>query len=104
MIDFSDTLPTLADLAGAQLPNGVTIDGRSFTPQLRGEKGSPREWVFTQLGHRRFARDGHYLLHDDGRLYNVTADLVEKHDLSASTQSSATAAKKRLQSALDHCK
>jgi arylsulfatase A len=97
-------LPTLAELAGAQLPNSVTIDGRSFAPQLRGEKGSSREWVFTQLGHRRFARDGQYLLHDDGRLYDVTSDLLEKHDLSASTQSEALAAKKRLQLALDRCK
>ena len=53
---------------------------------------------------RRFVRDGHYLLHDDGRLYDITNDLLENHDLSASTQSEAVAARKRLQLALDRCK
>jgi arylsulfatase A-like enzyme len=104
LIDFSDVLPTLAELGGAQLPSGVTIDGRSFAPQLRGEKGSPRDWVFTQLGHRRFVCDQRYLLHEDGRMYDITNDLLEHHDLAGSTQSEAVAARKRLQSALDRCK
>src|SRR5207248_10961604 len=29
LMDFSDYLPTFAELAGASLPSGVTIDGRS---------------------------------------------------------------------------
>ena len=41
LIDFSDLLPTFADLAGAKLPEGVKFDGRLFAPQLRGEKGNP---------------------------------------------------------------
>jgi len=46
LIDFSDLLPTFAELAGAKLPEGVKFDGRSFALQLRGEKGKPREWIF----------------------------------------------------------
>jgi arylsulfatase A len=64
LIDFSDVLPTLAEVANAKLPAGVVIDGQSFAPQLRGQKGTPREWVFTQLSHQRFARDGRFLLHE----------------------------------------
>src|SRR4029453_9450673 len=44
LIDFSDLLPTFADLAGATLPAGVKFDGRSFAPQLRGEAGPPPDW------------------------------------------------------------
>lgn len=57
LVDFTDFLPTLAEAAGAALPDGVTIDGRSFLPQLRGEEGQPREWVFCQLNDRWFLRD-----------------------------------------------
>ena len=32
LINFCDFFPTLAELAGAKLPAGVTIDGRHFTP------------------------------------------------------------------------
>src|SRR4029453_1872946 len=37
LIDFTDLLPTFAELAGAKLPAGVKFDGRSFAPQLKGE-------------------------------------------------------------------
>ena len=46
LVDFTDVLPTLAAAAGAELPKGVTLDGRSFLPQVRGETGDPREWIF----------------------------------------------------------
>ena len=45
LIDVSDFFPTFAALAGAERPKGVTIDGRDFSPQLKGQKGNPREWV-----------------------------------------------------------
>ncbi|MDB4810185.1 sulfatase-like hydrolase/transferase [bacterium] len=45
LIDFSDFLPTLAELAGAALPE-VKLDGRSFVPQCLGQKGQPREYIF----------------------------------------------------------
>jgi arylsulfatase A len=104
LVDFSDVLPTLAEIAGAKIPAGVKADGRSFAPQLRGAEGQPREWVFTQLGHERFARDGRFLLHDDGRIYDIPNDLFEKHDLSASNRPEVIDAKKRLHAVLDQCK
>ena len=36
LIDFTDILPTLADVSGSTPPAGVELDGRSFAPQLRG--------------------------------------------------------------------
>jgi len=104
LINFCDVLPTLAEVAGATLPPKVVLDGRSFAPQLRGEKGNPREWVFTQLGQRRFARDSRYMLHHDGRLYEVAKDLFERDDLSASSQPEVLATRQRLQTVLDKCK
>ena len=46
LIDFTDFFPTLAEAANIPLPKDEIFDGRSFLPQLLGEKGNPREWVF----------------------------------------------------------
>ncbi len=49
--DFTDLLPTLADLGGAQLPNGVVLDGATIAPIIRGKTNeSTRQWIMA-LGH-----------------------------------------------------
>ena len=89
LIDFSDLMPTLAELSGGQVPQDRKIDGRSFLSQLKGEKGNPRDWVFCwyeRNGKRdgnvkRYARNQTYKLYHDGRFYNVPADELEKKAL-----------------------
>ena len=71
LVDFTDFFPTFAELAGANLPSGVTIDGRSFASQLRGERGLPREWVFVQLGDNYYVRDARWKLTDAGKLRDL---------------------------------
>jgi arylsulfatase A len=66
LVDFSDILPTLADFARAKLPEGHVIDGRSFAPLLRGEKGPTREWIYSYLGDRQILRTKRWLLEDNG--------------------------------------
>lgn len=90
LVDFSDILPTLAEIAGAKLPDDRQLDGRSFLPQLRGEKGNPRDFVFcwySRNGYRddsvqRFARTQTYKLYHDGRFFDVPADILEENGLS----------------------
>jgi len=101
LIDFSDFLPTLAELAGAPLPKGVRIDGRSFLPQLRGEAGKPREWVYIQHGRKRAVRDKRWKLHHGGQLFDMAADPFEKSPIKPGEGSEeAAAARKRLQAVL----
>ncbi len=51
LTDFSDLLPTFAELGGASLPEGVTLDGHSIAPVILGQaKDSPREWILA-MGH-----------------------------------------------------
>ena len=104
LVDLSDVFPTLAELAGVELPRRPVIDGRSFAPQLRGQAGQPRDWIFSQLGNRRLAREQRYLLHDDGRLFDIPNDPLETKDLGDSADPEIVAAKKRLQAALDRLK
>ena len=46
LIDFTDFLPTLADLAHISIPDYGTIDGKSFEPALNGIQGYARDWVY----------------------------------------------------------
>ena len=81
LIDFTDVLPTLADLTGGEIP--IQIDGRSFAPRLLGQSTQPRDWAFVQLGKHRFVRGPRFLLHDDGRIYNIRRDPLELNNLQA---------------------
>jgi len=81
LIDFTDFLPTLADVAGAKLPADVVVDGRSFAAQLRGEKGNPREWVFTEWSGKAWVRDKRWKLYRNGQLYDMERDPEEKNPL-----------------------
>ena len=104
LVNFCDVLPTLADVTGAKAPEGVKIDGQSFAPQLLGKPAKPRDWAFTQLGKKRFARDQRFLLHEDGRLSDIPNDLFEKKDLSASMAPQVAGARQRLTAVLEQCK
>lgn len=66
LVDLSDILPTLADFAESKLPEGHIIDGQSFAPLLRGEKGPRREWIYSYLGDRQILRTKRWLLEDNG--------------------------------------
>ena len=46
LIDFSDMMPTFCELATAQVPAGLRFDGVSFLPQLRGESGNPKPYIY----------------------------------------------------------
>jgi arylsulfatase A len=101
LIDFSDLLPTFADLAGATLPSGVKFDGKSFAPQLRGQAVQPREWIFVQLGNGWYVRDDGWKLNEKGELFSMKdAPYVEAPVPADSADPAAQAARKRLQAVL----
>ncbi len=116
LIDSTDFLPTLAEAAGYSFPASVVADGKSFLPQLRGQKGKPREWVFMHHDPRpawdkdrfsleRFARDQRFKIYDDGRLFDVAADIFEESPLFPGSDTKETkAARHRLQRVLDSMK
>lgn len=91
LIDFTDFYPTLAQAAGIKLGEADPIDGVSFFSQLKGEKGTPREWVFCHYqpywgGFKgtQFARTQSHKLYPNGAFFNVPNDLKEQRNLSGS--------------------
>src|SRR6185436_12675332 len=100
--DFSDVLPTLCELTGISLPEGVVLDGKSCAPFLCGEAGAkpPREWIFNQLHTMRTVRDERFKLYSDGHFFDANADPDEQHDLSTPAAPEAVAALGKLQRAL----
>ncbi len=102
LTDFSDFVPTIAEIAGAKLPDGVTMDGRSFAAQIRGEKGKSRNWVFVELGNKWYVRDGRYKLTKGGELFDLSdAPYEEKPITSTNDNDETKAARERLQAVLD---
>ncbi len=112
LIDFSDFLPTLAEAAGADpASTGLTPHGRSFLPQIEGEAGDPRDWIFCYYNPRpgrkawpeyRFARDERWKLYDDGRLFDLNNDAMEERPIEDNGQGVvAAAARVRLRAVID---
>ncbi len=101
LVDFSDFFVTFAGLAGAPLPEGVTLDGRSFAPQLRGEAGTPREWAYVELDGHRYVRDARWKLTGEGKLFDLTeAPFKEIAVADDATDEASVAGRKHLQEVL----
>lgn len=74
LVDLSDVLPTLLELAGVPAPADRVLDGVSFAGRLRGGEAGERRWVFVQAGSRYAVRDHRFRLHQDGRLFDLSGD------------------------------
>jgi arylsulfatase A len=107
LICASDFLPTVCDAAQMGVP--ANVDGVSFLSQLRGEKGTPREWLYSwysprqkvELTVREFAFDHGYKLYRTGQFFDLSADPFEKTPLDlASLDDKQKNAQSKLQTVL----
>jgi arylsulfatase A len=86
LVDSTDFLPTICEAAGISIPKSLGIDGRSFLPQLRGEVGRPREWIYSWYSPRgeplrELAFNERYKLYRSGELYDLENDRDEQRPL-----------------------
>lgn len=82
LIDFSDFLPTLADLASAPLPENVTINGHSFAASLRGKGKTSRRWAYSEgRSRRRYVRTQRFKLYSSGEFFDMESDPNEQRRL-----------------------
>lgn len=107
LVDSTDFLPTMCDAAGITPPTDLKLDGRSFYPQIRGEKGRPRDWIYCWYApdggpkaDREFAANQRHKLYRTGQFYDYIADPLEKAPLTTAPE----AGRRMLQAVLDDFK
>jgi len=99
LIDASDFIPTFAEIAGATLPKDVKLDGTSFAYELKGGKGVPRNWIFTELGNDWYVREANWKLNRAGELFDMSNAPFEEKLTTIDDKTKAI--KDRLQAVLD---
>jgi len=119
LTDFTDMLPTFAELAGAKIPDNVVVDGKSIAKLILGQaKDSDREWIMSmgfhparltengvepyyKFGYRAVRNKKYKLLVNNKRqgykLFNLIEDPWEEHNLINSTDPKIVEARKKLE-------
>lgn len=120
LVDFTDIIPTFADLAGQQIPGKDQVDGSSVAPYLRGEvahverdwilamggqnrakvseRGVENEWVFRD----RVVRDERYKLYVGAdrtpeKLIDLQTDIEEVEDITGKETEDALASREKFE-------
>ena len=108
LTDFSDIMPTLAELAGAALPQDRPIDGKSLAPFLLGKSDTTRDWIHSFIGDARILRTQRWLLEDNtplhyGRLYDCggSRNGVGYKDVTGAETPEVLAVKERFKALID---
>lgn len=103
LVDLSDIVPTICDVAGLGLPRDHIIDGVSFAPYLQGDLTPRREWIYAPLGGKRVVRTKRWLLENNsptefGQLYDCgnSRDGSGYQDVTDSDTEEVRAARKHL--------
>lgn len=89
LFEFSDFVPTFAELAGTSIPEN--LDGKSHYSLFTGQNQKKRKTVFVHYDplkpggkerwYGRFVRNKPYKLYNDGRFYNISQDPKEKEPI-----------------------
>jgi len=77
------------------------LDGQSIVSLLRGRPGPRRKWIYSQVGGNRKVRDKRFILHANGKFFDLKNDPYEKSNLSAGSDAEIAAARERLGKVLD---
>ncbi len=102
VVDFTDFLPTFAELAGVDTPKDRSIDGHSFVASLFGDGQSKKQFAFCQeavlpkpggtepegeSSGLSWVRNASWKLYSDGRLFDMANDPQESRPIRASADS-----------------
>ncbi len=104
LLNAADILPTLVELADADLPKGIVIDGRSFASVIRqgSDNDWQRSWTFTQYADSRVVRDHRHKLFSNGAFYDLAVDPLERQPITEADLDEVLFERRRtLQSVLD---
>lgn len=75
LMDFTDILPTLADIVGTKVPSGYPIDGVSLWPFLTTDRQAHREWIYSVQGAAQFIRGADLLKDGANHWWDVSGPM-----------------------------
>ena len=114
LVDCNDILPTIFQAGGIDPPRGEVFDGESLLPQIKGQPGSHRDWLFfhhdplpgvnkERFTLQRWAIDKRWKLSEQsGNLYDLIADPEETLPIDPTKAGpEAVAARRKLQTVID---
>ena len=73
LVNISDFLPTIADVAGVKIPDSYEINGESLLPFLTTDKAEHREWVYAYQRNEQLIRSKNVLIDGSGTIYDVSS-------------------------------
>ncbi len=120
LVDFTDAIPTFADLARQPIPGKDQVDGSSIAPYLRGEEScTHRDWILAMGGQNnakvsnrgvenewyfrdRVVRDERYKLYigtdrKPQKLIDLKVDPEEKTDITGTEDEAALASRRKFE-------
>lgn len=76
LVNLSDVLPTIADIAGVKFPKHYEINGKSLIPYLTTKKTKFRDWIYSYHKEMQMIRGEKILSDGNGTIYDIskTAD------------------------------
>lgn len=87
LVTFTDFFQTMCDAANLESTSEAKLDGQSFLPQLKGQKGNPRDWIYCFYARnggiegQEFVRNQRYKLYRTGKFFDIANDDREKSPL-----------------------
>ncbi|WNJ16562.1 sulfatase-like hydrolase/transferase [Pontibacter sp. G13] len=74
LVNISDILPTIAEIAGVEIPDSYEVNGESLVPFLTTDQPEHREWIYAYHKEMQLVR-GKYVMRDgNGHWYDVTGN------------------------------
>ena len=90
LVDFTDFLPTFAELGKAKLFNDVAYDGHSFVSRLQDNGRPVRSWALAEHKGKSFVRNQRWKLYSDGRLFDLKEDPLEQKPIDTVAESGSS--------------
>jgi arylsulfatase A-like enzyme len=71
LVNMSDMLPTIAEMAGVNLPEDYEINGQSLVPFLFSDKPAHRDWLYGYLDSKQIIRGTKVMRDGRGKWWDV---------------------------------
>ncbi|MBD0403743.1 sulfatase-like hydrolase/transferase [Flammeovirga sp. EKP202] len=79
LVNISDILPTVAEIAGVAIPKDYEINGKSLVPYLTTKTNEHREWIYSYHKDKQLIRGKNVLIDGHGKYFDVSknpSDLI----------------------------